>query len=777
MKSNASAPSSLPTGARIGLFLISLLIATPARSQLEEVVVTTTRRAENIQDVPSSVSALSGHELEQLRILDIVDLQQQVPGLNLNRGSGRSQVRAAIRGLSNRAFEENAQSHVNIYLDDVIINNPFHQGVPIFDLERVEVARGPQGTLLGRNVTGGAIQYVSRKPRFGEQNGYFLGTYGRFNEIVIEGAAGGSLLGDRVAARVSTQVRQRDDFIFNEYTDSEDTGDFSDVAGRLHLMWQPNDDLALLFTGFVRQLEGDASTYHQFPLVGEAAVTTTPGPGVPVSPDGNAILDGSTDVNGFSEPAGTRRISQDAPSLEESRQTMLTLKFDWQAAGGTLTGVTGWMDGETSILADDDISPYSEEVSLFVPDVEQFTQELRFASAVGERVEWIVGAYYFYERLDSFGGFVFPPSGPQFGVGGFTPFSGILDRVQTTDAIAGFGTLNFDVNERLRLSGGIRYTHEKKSSLINAYFFTPDFEGGLIRAFDPDTVGAVPFVFQDISDTYDEPTGDLSAQYWFTDSTQAYFRFARGFLAGRPSASLFGPVGGVTLDSETLNSYELGLKTEFNDRSARLNAAAFYYDYSDIQVTEAIVGFSRGLNAESGRVIGGELEAQFDLGARWYVSTGLSYADTEFTSDDITITNPFDNFVGQPETLQIKGNDFIYAPEFTANVLARYTHPLGDSGRLILQTDWSYFDSQESNLAQSRNTDLARSLRLDSYVLGNLSLRWETGDGRFHVTAWARNLGDEEYTTNHFAFADLGFAARTYGDPRTWGMTIGGSFF
>jgi len=762
---------------RTVLLLLSLAVAAPAQAQLEEVIVTTTRRNENIQDIPSSVSALSADDIEQLRIRDIVDLQSQIPGLNLNRGSGRSQVRAAIRGLSNRAFEENSQSHVNIYLDDVIVNNSFHQGIPIFDLERVEVARGPQGTLLGRNVTGGAISYVSKRPSLSAHDAYFQGTYGRFNEVVIEGGVGGPLQTDRLAARISAQVRQRDDFYFNEHTNSKDTGDFSDAAGRVHVLWQPTDSLALLFTGLARTLEGDASTYHQFPLIGEAVVTTTPGPGVPVSPAGNAILDGSTDVNGFAEPRSASRISQDSPSLEESSQTMASLRFDWETAGGTLTGVTGWLSGDTSILADDDISPFSEEVSLFVPDIEQVTQEIRYASKAGKRLEWIVGAYYFYERLDSFGGFVFPPGGPQFGVGGFTPYSGILDRVQKTGAIAAFGTLSLDATERLELRAGFRYTHETKESLIDAYFFTPDFEGGIVRAFDPDTVGTTPFLFQDVDESYDEPTGDLTALYRLSDSTHVYLRYARGFLAGRPSASLFGQVGGVTLDSETLNAYEFGLKSEFNDNRARLNASVFYYDYSDIQVTEAIVGFSRGLNAESGRVIGGEAELYFDVGDRWYLSAGLSYADSEFTSDDITITNPFDNFVGEPARLRIKGNDFIYAPELTANVLARYTHPLGDRGNLILQTDWSYVDSQESNLAQARKTDLARSLRLDSYVLGNLSLRWESGDGNFHVTAWARNIGDEEYTTNHFAFADLGFAAGTYGDPLTWGLTVGGSFF
>ncbi|MFK7885453.1 MAG: TonB-dependent receptor, partial [Gammaproteobacteria bacterium] len=602
---------------------------------LEEVLVTAQKREENIQDVPLSVTSLSG---EQLRVInaagaDIRALSARVPSLLIESSFGRTFPRFYIRGIGNTDFDANASQPVSLVYDDVVLENPFVKGFPMFDMDRVEVLRGPQGTLFGRNSPAGIIKFDSRKPSQ-EFDGYVDASVGTFSQIDVEGAVGGPIT-DTLSARASVLIQNRDDWVENDGV-AGDTEGYEEFAARVQLLWEPNDQFSALFNVHNRDLDGSARVFRA-----------------------NIIREGSNDfTNTFDrERVNTNgRNDQELESLGGSAR----LTFDF-ANGMTLTSITGYEDVYIPISIGD-IDGGSPDGPGFIPfqstsgneaDVEQFTQEFRLSGDANDTLFWQTGVFFFEEEL-----FVRQSAYDALGLS----IGGEALQAQDTSDFGVFGHVTYNLTDQWQVAGGLRFSDTEKEFVASRPF-------SFIGPLDP--VMANP---DDSAISW-----DVSATFQATDDISYYGRVASGFRA--PSVqgrTLFG--NDVTIaDSETNTSFEVGIKSELLDNRLRLNAAAFMYQLEDQQLTAVggTTNTARLLNADQTNGYGFEVDAEFAATDSIYLTAGLSYNNTEIDDPDLSVNvcgspcGPTDPLNADGRAI-IDGNSLPQAPEWIANFTARY---------------------------------------------------------------------------------------------------------
>jgi iron complex outermembrane receptor protein len=697
---------------------------------LEEVFVTAQKREENLQEVPLSVTSLSGDQLSVLNAAgaDIRSLSARIPSLLIESSFGRTFPRFYIRGLGNTDFDANASQPVSLVYDDVVLENPFVKGFPMFDMERVEVLRGPQGTLFGRNSPAGIIKFDSRKPTQ-EFDGYVDASFGSFQQIDVEGAVGGPIT-DTLSARASVLLQNRDDWVKNDGPAGQAEG-YDEFASRVQVLWEPNAQLSALFNVHNRELDGSARVFRA-----------------------NIIEQGSNDfVAGFDrERIRTNgRNDQELESLGGSAR----ISYDF-GNGVTLTSITGYEDVYIPISIGD-IDGGTPEGPGFIPfqstsgteaDVEQFTQEFRLASDASDSVFWQTGLFFFDEEL-----FVRQSAydAQGLGIGGQA-----LQRQFTTD-VGVFGHVTYNAGDLWQFAGGVRYSHTDKSFSASRPF---SFIGPL------DTITADP---DDSAVSW-----DVSATYQATDNTRIYARVAEGFRA--PSVqgrTLFG--NDVTIaDSETNTSVEVGFKSELIENRLRLNGAIFNYELKNQQLT-AVGGntnTARLINARQTSGAGFEIDAELAATEHLYLPAGMSWNRTEIEDPDISVnvcgspcgpTDPLNN-AGRAI---IDGNPLPQAPEWIANFTARYTRPLGNHGEFFAITDWAYRTDVNFFLYESV------SFRDDDLLEGGLRIGYASIEGDWDVSLFGRNILDDESLTGGIDFNNLtGFV----NEPRVFGISFSTRF-
>jgi len=715
--------------------------------------ITAERRLENIQQVPVSASVLQGEILDVLNTggQDIRGLSGRVPSLNIESSFGRAFPRFYIRGYGNTDFRLNASQPVSLVYDDVVQENPILKGFPAFDLERVEVLRGPQGTLFGRNSPAGVVKFESVKPTK-KLEGYGSISYGNYNTINLEGAASIPLT-DTLSARISVLNQTRDDWVDNTSPGAQTTGleGYRDSAVRAQLLYEPGKDFSALFNLHARDLSGSARLFRA-----------------------NIIKPGTNDfVDGFDET----KISIDGKN--ESKLSVLggNARLRWNLGAVSLFSITGYESLDTFNRGDIDggfgnqftpssspgFIPFSSETADGIPTHSQFTQEFRVESNYTGPFNWQAGVFAFIEdyTVESFS-YDSPAGSKQDG----------YQRIkQTNDAYALFGAVKYAVSPALTLSAGLRYTTDKKKLTVEAYEnsgFVPcvllaKCTLAQLAAQEPDgKLSAEP------DDS--KVSWDLSGTYALNKDVNLYARAANGFRASSvQSAGAFNAKSVAA--SETNTSFEIGVKADLFDRRARLNFGLFSYTVKDLQLT-AVGGAGNAnilLNADKAKGNGFELDLQALLTDSLMASVGLGYNDTEIRDSNLavspcaqcTVTNPV---VGGKA--QIDGNPLPQAPKTTANFTLRYSTPLA-GGEAYAFTDWVY--RSEVNFFLYESTEFTGK----SLTEGGLRLGYIWGNGKYDAAAFVRNMTNQQRIVGGIDFNNLtGFI----NDPRTYGVQFKATF-
>jgi len=706
--------------------------------KLKSVTVTATKRAEDIQDVPVSLTSLDQDTLATYGQAgeDIQFLTARVPSLIIETSFGRIFPRPYIRGLGNTDFDFNASQPVSFIYDEIVYENPVLKGFPIFDTERVEVLRGPQGTLFGRNTPAGALKFESVKPG-DELDAYVRASYGNFGTANLEGAVGGPV-SDRVSLRLSGIFQTRDDYIETALpTGGADAGGYDDFAWRAQAKVQVTDNLTWLGNLHGRTLDGGQVSFQA-----------------------NAFQQGQSGPRPGFDREQNFADAQINSGLETDTLGF-TSRADWELSGATLTYLFGYETVETFSRGDVDggagaaflpggstpgVIPFPAESADGIDDHQQITHEIRLSNGEDAALRWTAGLYAFDEEIDiSSYSYDTLAGGAQ---------NGAAFQTQETESIAVFGSLAYDLTDALTGQVGLRYTDESKdltARRVQSPFGAPN--------ISPPTVS--------VGD--EQLSWDASLTYAVNDDTNVYGRVARGFRAPSIQGRLvFGDVI-TTAESEILDSYEVGLKTTLLDGRLDANLAAFTYTVEDLQLT-AIGGagnFNQLLNAEEGKGYGFEADVRALLSENLAFSAGLSYNNTEINDPGLTagvcgspctVLDPIDIVTGGA---LIDGNAFPQAPEWIGNFAFDYTRDFRD-GEIFASTDWSY--RSDSNIFLYESVEFTAEGR------------WEGGaaagyrKGPWSGKVFVRNLTDEIGTVSAIDFNNL---TGIFNQPRIYGIELG----
>lgn len=846
---------SIFTGALAALlgglvFLVSADVAAQqaGSTELEEIVVTARRREESMQEIPISVVAISSDQLEQLSIQTMGDLTQAVPNFTFqNRGSilGNFGMRGIVTNISNVGVE----SGLAVYVDGVLVGRPEAFNTALRDVEQVEVLRGPQGTLFGKNTIAGAVNIITPRPT-GETSGEFRIEAGNFNRILVGGVLNGSL-GDTVNGRISVTSEDQDGWIDNLNDGREFNGE-ENISFRTQLDFNPNDRLNIYWTAdgffddrdFVAQVNDDPRDLKANPAVN--------------------IDEGIVDV--------------DSVSTSERDIWGTSLQFDYETDGGyNVVGVAGYRESDIMSLFDGDTQRQRLSDTKRESEVETFSLELRLHSPDDSRVNWTAGANFsdqsaddstqtrFFPQdilggcnqpvdLNTFRGFppgppfeatsriagfdsngfpvwdfdlnsngvfneanVFlPPFGlfnvpenvgchnpdliafgrhvaggdaidqfivgdPAFGFNERSTVNNVPEVAQVrefgsldTQAFAVFGHADFPLSDQWTLSAGLRHTWEDKDLVME--------QDGMVNIQRPS------FSTTDSRDDQ-EFSGTLSLQYRPNDNVMVYGKYSRGFKSGGfqfditqgehvgPFAAVFqnpafvpgflaanpgatkqdvvdeaialstnpnATPANIEFGRETVDTYELGVKSDFAEGRVRLNAAVFYTDYKDVQqnITRLATGIVV-LNVPGAEIIGYDIDFTALLTPNFLITAGVGYADSDLT-DPLIINDPQNPGVPLVDSSAFVGQRLAQAPDLTANASLIYTHDVGTGGSMLWRLDWSHTGEVLHELVEL-GSPLEALVTEDEYNIFNARIGYTSEDGDWELMLWGKNIFDESY--------------------------------
>ncbi len=710
---------------------------------LEEILVTAQKREQTLTDVPAAVSAIAGERVSDYLggAQDIRALAARVPGLNVETSNGRTQPRFYLRGLGNIDFDVNANQPVAMIFDEISLENNTLRSVPLFDIERIEVLKGPQGSLFGRNTNAGVIKVDSVEPS-AERNGYFSVSYGSRETFIAEGASNFAF-SDTFMMRASLKYQDRGKWIDNVYNGpGDDFGAFEETAWRLQFLWQPSDT----FRGHLK--------LHGFDQEGSD-------PNVFYA---NAIAVGSSGLRpGFNEKIANHD-SGDVASMDTEHYGG-ALNLEWTLANDmTLTSITGYdtlenfqgadVDGgEVTFNDPDDIGVPGKSLYAVVAtgdgldDLEQWSQEFRLAGRA-DRLFWQAGFYYFDEDFDLINQNFIEPV-----------FSALVS--QQTTSMALFGQAEYELGDAWSLTVGGRWTDDEKDLQVGPY--------GAESGVNADSISVDDSFFNwDVAVTFD------ASEDWTW-----YGRVATG-SRGPVALGRFGFVSSA-LTEDTLST-EVGFKSSLMDGRARWNTSVYMFQNDDQQLTATggAANINQLLNAD--QVNGYGLETEFDLlvSENLFVSANLSYNDTEIDDPELrddqcgstpscTGLDPIagyrDGAFGPVTEVYIDGNPLPRTPEWIFNFMLQYTYPM-QNGDLYFNTDWNYRD--ESNLFLHESIEFVQEERW----LGGVRAGYRT-DGGMDFALVGRNVTDEVVVEGGINFLNL---TAFVNEPAYWGLEFRTNF-
>jgi len=771
------------------------LSGTSFANVLEEVVVTAQKREQNLQDVGVSVTAYDGSQLDALGFDNNVDITQQVPGMQLNTFSP-SLTTFNIRGVSQNNFTDNLEAPIAVYIDDAYVSSMQAINGQMFDMARVEILRGPQGTLFGRNATGGLVHYVTNKATDEETNGYVQVEAGDYGRKALEGAVGGSI-SDSARFRIAGRWNEMDGYIESKpypgYAAGElpppsgtDIGGMDGWSGRMALQFDVGErtvvDVLAKYskddkvpTGGYNFLPYGPNDQAYIPPEFEAFVTDVIGAPAEATPDiffcesqiecfapvneaGLAIFQGDADkpFEHYSDYSGYMDRTIENYTLDIEHEFL---------SGMRLQSITNYLAVDKFYTEDGDGIPVPIIEFTTIADQTQFSQELRLSGET-DNMRWQTGVFYMDISMDNKAR---TAGSPAFGAAeelgyadqAITP---AVDQYYQIDSRnwSVFGQTEFDFSEALTMTVGLRWSQDDKKMDFISYFV--DEAAGITQQelFNfADQVAAVNGD-QDRVD-YGDWAGRLALDYRMSDDTLLFASWNRGIKGGNWTVSSGVDLDTIRHDEEVLISYEAGFKTTLADGSVRVNGTVFYYDYQDYQGFSFNGGTPQVRNSDASSQ-GGELEVIWTPTENWDFSVGASVLDTEVDQvfgPELQAT-PVPGVVVDWPVDVISGYELPNAPKFSLNYLARYnTAFMG--GNLALQVDGNYNDDQWFEV-----TNEGGSLQT-AYNVTNARVTWLSPSESLEVVGWVKNVFDEEYKIYNLNLGILGSTAQ-YAPP----MMVGG---
>ncbi|VEL98038.1 iron complex outermembrane receptor protein [Alteromonas sp. 76-1] len=716
-----------------------------AQQVFEEISVVAQKREQSVQDVGIAITALSGEQLDALGFDNAQQVTAMAPGVQTVQPNGEANYSVGIRGVTNSDFTTNVESPVALYVDEVYISQMSGAGFSLFDLERVEILRGPQGTLFGRNATGGLVHYITRKPTQ-ELDAYAKITFGDYNQKKFEGAIGTGLT-DNLSTRVSVNINKADGYITNRYT-GNDLNNADDKTARIQFLYSPTSDFEALFNFRYAEQNIDTGFFENVSSVRSGELT--PDEINPVL----GYIDNDGDVY-----AG----DYDDPGFNDLETNGATATLNWQINDELkLVSISDVSNVERTYIEDSDASPVPLFNFFLTTDAKQFSQELRLEGSAGDLL-WVTGAYYLDLDIDDSNGAI---SDPLIGGGGttaegsegglFNPYTSTLTSTSV------FAQLEYPFRDDLTLIGGLRFIQDEKEfdfSVSAVEFLNPESVAGFA---DSDNIALQAVLGEYAASRKDsEIAARLQLNWYPVEDMLTYFSWNRGVKGGGYNAPIF-PLAPpndyddatLSYDPEQLDAFEAGLKTDVGE-FGRLNAALYYYDYNDYQIFNIIGLDTITINSPDASSKGFELEYQGQIGDNWDVLLGAAFNDAEATLADGSTTTP------------------VQSPKWNYNGLVRYSMPLAD-GYLALQADFVFRDDVKFALSD------AETVQQEAYTIYNASITYTSGDDSWQVRAFVDNLADEEYVVQAFDLSGpdvFGITEQYYGKPRWWGVSFKYSWF
>jgi iron complex outermembrane receptor protein len=713
---------------------------------IEEIVVTAQKREQSLQDVGISMAAYSGEQLENLGISNTTQITQQVPALQLITFTPALTI-FSLRGVSQNNFQDNLEAPVAVYVDGAYVATMNAINGQLFDMERVEVLRGPQGTLFGRNATGGLIHFLTKRATDTEFNGYVEASVADFGTHSVEGAFGGAFT-DRVRGRLAARWEKSDGYIepgtaFGVTATGGNAGGADGIAVRGTMQVDITDGVLLDLTAAYSR-DNDVPTGQYVvslagydPNTGLGAFTNAVDPADPGA--GPVANFDRTPITG----SGWRHWSNASPYYDRTSKSVTAQLTAELASGVQLTSITNWMKMDKFYLEDAGggfgFFPYNT-----VNAYDQWSQELRLAKSDGA-FRWQAGAYYLDMTWDTF----------QSVEGAL-----ILGGTSDTQKLSTYGTLD---SKNWSVFGQVEYDLAPAWTVIAGLRWSQDDKNLAMRRIYEDVPEGIPatetFNLRDVAIPgigkidYGDYAARAQLNWKATDSTLLYLAFNRGIKGGNWSLDPLGAVPNENLKHgpEKLRSYELGLKTQLLDDRLRVNAAVYHYDYKDYQAF-SLLGVTPQVANSDAKSDGGEIEVTFVPVEGLTLSGGLSYIDS-------TVDAVPDVFGGTVKA------EFPSAPRTSINLLARYEWPLF-GGRTAVQVDGKWNDDQ---FLEGTNSQVSFE---PSYSVWNASVSYATANDALRFSVWVKNFTDEEYRVYNLDLGQLGFIEQVFAPPRQVGASV-----
>ncbi len=709
--------------------------APPAQAAPEEmgadIVVTAQKRSERLQDVPISVSAIAGDALQKQRVTQADELVSKIPNLQLTSTVGDNTPIFALRGVSMSDYSLNQASPVATYYDEVYKGNFAFLGVAMFDLERVEVLRGPQGTLYGKNTTGGAVNLISRAPRLGETEGYFNLGYGNYNRMELNGALNVPL-GDTLAARVAVTIARADGWFKNQLPGQPDLAGVREYGVRGSLLFEPSDSVR-----FVLRAATSYQNPRNYGIYAQPEAINRPG-------------------------LGRRQIEANVTDRRHARTYSVALTSTFDVSDTlAITSVTSWDKGSLSFYEDTD-GTASELLEIPYTDrATQFAQDLRLTSDFAGPFNFILGAYFNREKVYNETTFEIGKDIDSDGLPGVTDqdcaiglplgclFRNSFDQLKKSYAV--YSDASFEITDALKLRGGLRYTRDKGSQT--------NFESNALGPNGVLVVNLIPP--SSLRYSTSNLSGKIGFDYKIDRDALLYANYSRGYRAPSFNAQAFFDPSELSIaKAEKIDAFELGAKTQFADRRITLNAAIFHYSYSNQQFIniDPTTAAQTLLNIPSSRIMGGEAELTARASDMLTLRAGIGILDTKIKR-------------GIVSGVDVRGNRLSNAPSFTFAGGFDATVIDGPSGKFSLHGDVSYATSQYFEVL-----NIPR-LKQGAYALLFGHIDWESADGRWNASIWGKNLTNKFYFTSRVdLLSGFGFDYNHIGTPRTYGISVGTRF-
>lgn len=745
-------------------------------------VTASRRREEKIQDVPIALSVIGADALQRRGDYTLGQIQQQVPSLQVFSFNPRN-TNVNIRGLGSTVSLTNdgLENGVGFYIDNVYYGRVGLSQFDLVDLEKIEVLRGPQGTLFGKNTTSGVVNVTSRKPSFSPE---FSGeaTVGNHGHYQLRASASAPIIADRLAARVSAALTDRDGFLYNT-TQQTDAQDYNNASVRGQLLWTPGDYVSVRLIGdYSRQKQkfqlSIFADYHPNYLSGTRIA--------------NNFADRAARFPGYVLPVFRpfdRRGEADSHYQAEMESYGVSGELNWDLGGAALTAITAyrWWDWYPANDGDGTSLPVmtkAEQANF----QRQFSQEVRLASQGNEAVNWVIGGYYFWQVVRGHGASAYGPAAALWHLpaadqsvanAALNGFEARTYSAPHTKSLATFGQLDWKLADALTLTAGLRFTHEKKSGQYRQFWAagqdlatlpaaTAAGATAIRRQFHPETSYSKAFTDNSLS-------GLVSLGWKVAPDVLIYGTYSRGSKSGGLNLTVLPPGVPIDVKPENVDAFELGFKSQFLNRRVTLNAALFRtaignYQTNITEIVQNTVNTRQYIaNIPKVRSRGFEADLAFTASDRLSLNASLAYADARYIT--------YRNAPQAPERLDLgpiqdlSGKPLPGVPKFTYTVGADFNQPVGMLGEreaeLYAHADWSH----RSHFNAQNNGSNSIWAEVPGYGLVNARLGLRVADGLWDVSVWARNLLNKDYF-NSLSAGNTGVVTAQVGEPRTWGVTL-----